>query len=141
MTWSDIGELIKAIAAVATALAAWFAASVAYRGLEKWRTETLGKRKAELAANVLAAVYEFEETIRSAREPWVQPHEMMKREGIPDEIAQNANYVPEARLLAHQAFFCPLEIDETRICCSVRARVRQNIRRAMASSVGYQSCS
>lgn len=90
MTAGDFGEIVKSLAAVATALAAWFAASIAYRGLEKWRSETLGKRKAELAANVLAAVYEMEEIIRSAREPWVLPHEMAKREGVPDEIAQNS---------------------------------------------------
>src|SRR5207247_1828994 len=99
MTWGDFGELIKALGAVAMAAAAWFAAVIAYRGLEKWRSETLGKRKAELAADVLAAVYEMEEIIRTAREPWVLVHETAPRKDVPDEIAKEANYAPEARLL------------------------------------------
>jgi len=105
MTWEAIGEVIKVVGAAATAAAAWFAAVTALKGLEKWRSETLGKRKAELASNVLAAVYEFAEVLRSAREPWVLPHETAKREGIADEVASDANFVPERRLMEHQEFF------------------------------------
>jgi hypothetical protein len=49
MDWSAVSEIVKALAAVATAIAAWFAARIAYKGLEKWRSETLGKRRAEVA--------------------------------------------------------------------------------------------
>ncbi len=58
MGWSDVSELVKVLGAVATACAAWFAAYTAYRGLQKWRDETLGKRKTELAEQVLASFYE-----------------------------------------------------------------------------------
>lgn len=105
MDWADIGELIKVLGAVATATAAWFAAATAYRGLDKWRAEAIGKRKAELAEKVLTATYEMAELLRAAREPWVLPHETVKQEGIPDDVAQNSNFVPERRLLKHQDFF------------------------------------
>lgn len=105
MDWAAIGEATKAIAAVATAAAAWFAATSAYKGLEKWRSETLGKRKAELAAAALASMYQMEEIFRSAREPFVLVHEMGKKPGIPDEIAEDANFAPEFRLFEHNEFF------------------------------------
>lgn len=105
MNWSEVGEVVKAVAPVMTALAACTAAGIAWRGLEKWRQETLGKRQAELAETTLAHVYEMEEILRDARSPWVLPHETSQKEGIPDAIATDANYAPEARLLAHQDFF------------------------------------
>jgi hypothetical protein len=58
-----------------------------------------------LAATVLSNVYEFAEILRTSREPWVLPHETAKLDGIPDEVSQNSNYVPERRLLEHQEFF------------------------------------
>jgi hypothetical protein len=105
MGWSEIGEIIKAIAPVFTAGAACTAAWIGWRGLEKWRSETLGKRQADIAEATLASVYEMEEILRSARGPWVLPHETTKKEGIPDVIATDANFAPEARLLKHQDFF------------------------------------
>ncbi len=57
MGWSDIGELVKVLGAVATACAAWFAAYTAYRGLQRWRDETLGKRKTEVAEQVMRVVH------------------------------------------------------------------------------------
>jgi hypothetical protein len=40
-----VGEVIRAVAPVFTAGAACFGAYIGYRGLEKWRAETIGKRK------------------------------------------------------------------------------------------------
>src|SRR5712692_5148078 len=105
MTWIDAGEIIKVIGALATGAAAWFAAITAYRGLEKWRSETLGKQRAELATTVLTNVYEAAEILRAAREPWVLPHETAAREGVRDDVAQQAHFVPERRILEHQEFF------------------------------------
>jgi hypothetical protein len=105
MSWNDIAEIVKVLGAVATAAAAWFAATTAYRGLEKWRSETFGKRRAELAATVLTKVYEAEEIFRAAREPFVLAHEMAKKEGIPDVIAEDSSFAPERRLLGYQEFF------------------------------------
>jgi len=105
MSWSEIGEFVKAVAPGFTAAAACTAAWIGWHGLEKWRSETLGKRKAEIAETTLASVYEMEEILRLARSPWVQPHETAKKEGLPDEVATDPNYAPEARLLEHQEFF------------------------------------
>jgi hypothetical protein len=105
MTWLEIGEIVKVLGAAATAAAAWFAASTAYKGLEKWRSETLGKRKAELAEKVLSSFYEMAEIIKGAREPFVGLHETAKRNGLPDHVTQDSNFVPERRLLEHQELF------------------------------------
>ena len=105
MSWSEIGEFTKAVAPVFTAAAACTAAWIGVRGLEKWRAETLGKRKAEIAEATLTSVYEMEEILKEARAPWTLPHETAKKEGIPDEIATDSNYAPEARLIVYQEFF------------------------------------
>jgi hypothetical protein len=42
MDWAAVGEVVKvvgSVAPVATAGAVWFAAIIAYRGLNKWRAE------------------------------------------------------------------------------------------------------
>ena len=101
----DVGDLIKVLGAVATAAAACTGALIAWRGLEKWRSETIGKKRSELAATVLADFYEMEEIIRSSRAPFVLAHEMGAIEGVPDDIASNSSYAPERRLLQYQEFF------------------------------------
>ena len=105
MTWTDLGEVIKVLGSMATALAALTGAYIAWRGLEKWRSETTGKHRSELAANVLAECYEMEEIIRSCRNPFVMVHEMFSIEGISDEVALDSSYAPERRLLEYQEFF------------------------------------
>jgi hypothetical protein len=105
MDWSEVGEFTKAVAPIFTAGAACTGAWIGWRGLEKWRSETLGKRQAEIAEATLASVYEMEEILRTARGRLVLAHEMAKKEGVPDEIATDPNFAPEARLLEHQEFF------------------------------------
>jgi hypothetical protein len=103
--WSALGEIVKVLGAVSTAGAAWFAAATAYEGLRKWRAETVGKRRYDLATTTLTFFYEAEEIVRSAREPWVLPREMAPKEGIAEEVTRDPNFAPEARLLQHQEFF------------------------------------
>lgn len=105
MTWNEWGELAKAVAPLLTAFAAWTGTITGLVGLEKWRSESLGKRKAEVAETTLANVYEMEEILKSARSPLVLAHEMSKKINIPDHIATKYQYTPEARLLEHQEFF------------------------------------
>jgi hypothetical protein len=98
-------ELAKAAPSVVTAITAIVGVYIAKAGLEKWRSETWGKRKAEVAETTLANVYEMEGILRSARVRVVLSDETKKKDGVPDELATNPNYAPEARLLAHQEFF------------------------------------
>jgi hypothetical protein len=79
MTLTEFGEIVKSVSPLITALAAVFGAWLAYRGLDRWRTETLGKRKAEIAQETLALAYEMEEILQSARNPFVLAHEMGKK--------------------------------------------------------------
>jgi hypothetical protein len=107
--WSSVGEVVKVLGPVATAGAAWFAATIAYRGLEKWREETIGKRKVELAETVLADFYRFEEVVRAARGPFVFNVEMGPKEGVPDEIASDSHFAPK-RLMDHEEFLSRLRV-------------------------------
>lgn len=105
ISWGIIGEIIKVVGAIVTAGAAFTGAFIAWRGLEKWRAETTGKRQAELAATVLADFYEFEEIIRLARSPFVHVYETAPKEGISDKITSDSSFAPERRLIDHQEFF------------------------------------
>jgi len=105
MTWTDFGELIKVLGSIATGGAAVTGAIVAWRGLEKWRAETIGKKRYELAAAALADFYEMNEIIRTSRSAFVLAHEISSIDGVPEKIATDSTYAPERRLLEHQEFF------------------------------------
>ena len=104
-TAADLGEFIKVISSIATGAAAVTGAAIAWRGLEKWRTETIGKKRYELAAAVLADFYEMEEIIRTSRGAFVLAHEIAEivEDGV--DQAKAVSYAPEQRLLKHQEFF------------------------------------
>lgn len=84
-------DLILAGAAISTALVGW-------RALGKWRDETLGKRQLELAEDVLAGFYQVQEVIHEARTRFVSASEMVREEGVPDEVVTNSAYAPRRRL-------------------------------------------
>lgn len=67
MEWQTAGEIVRDLAPLGTAVAAACAAWIGYRGLEKWRAEAIGKRKAELAEIVLADFYHVQNAFRWAR--------------------------------------------------------------------------
>ncbi len=67
--------LVKAIPSVVTAITAIVGVVIAARGLNKWRAETIGKRKAELAQEVLADFYQARDIIDVARSPGGFGHE------------------------------------------------------------------
>ena len=109
MNWTDVGEIIKALGPAFTAAAAWFAAVIGYRGLTKWRQETIGKRKFEIAEEVLADFYEAREIITFARfrgysreEGASRPTEIWETES--DFRALNAYFVPAERLAKRASF-------------------------------------
>src|ERR1700704_2881126 len=110
MTWADVGEVVKMLGATATAGAAWFAAYTAFQGLEKWRAETTGKRKAELAEDVLADFYQARDIINAARSPGGYVNEGRTREredweSEDDTRILNAYYRTSARLASKADFF------------------------------------
>jgi hypothetical protein len=117
---ADVGEIIKALSAVATAGAAWFAAYTAYRGLEKWRAETIGKRKAELAEEVLADFYEARDIINAVRLPggFVDEGSTRQRESweTPDDTKMlNAYFATVERLTKKAEFFARLHARRYRV--------------------------
>jgi hypothetical protein len=121
MSWSDIGEFIKAVAPMFTAAAAWTATWIGWRGLEKWRAETIGKRKAELAEDVIADFYEAREIILEARIPGStladEGNSRPKKEDeTPEETKQyNAYYSVIERLSKKGEFFARLQARKYRI--------------------------
>jgi hypothetical protein len=114
MSCSEIGEFIKAIAPVFTAAAAWAAVWIGWRGLKKWRAETIGKRKAELAEDVIADFLEAKDIIRDARLPGSthidEGNTRPKTENeTPDETKQyNVYFCVKERLSKRSEFFARL---------------------------------
>lgn len=93
-------DTINAIAGMITALSAAGAAIFAYRGLKTWRAEMLGRRKAELAEDVLADFYQMRDVFVWVRSPG----------GFGEEAAGRPREDNEDRNLANQldAYFVPL---------------------------------
>lgn len=60
-------EIAKTLPGFFTAGAAIFGAWVAKKGLDKWKVETVGKRRAELAEQTLVLVYEARDVLKLAR--------------------------------------------------------------------------
>jgi hypothetical protein len=116
MCWSEIGEFTKAVAPVFTAAAAWAAVWIGWRGLEKWRAETIGKRKAELAEEMLSGFYQMRDIIGAIRSPAVFGEEGKDRpraaedENDADAVsrAKDTYYVPIARYNESQTVIADL---------------------------------
>src|SRR5690606_37935251 len=105
-------SLIETGAVVA---AAW----VGGKALNTWRREMIGRKRADLAEQTLAAFYEAREIIRAARHPGSFDHEGQSRppvEGETDREAsyRNSVYVPAERLLSHNELFARLEASKYR---------------------------
>lgn len=84
-------DLVLAGAAVCTTFFAW-------RALTKWREETIGKRRLEIAEETLASFYQVREVIHDARTAMIWADEMVKEEGVPDDVVGHSAYGPIRRL-------------------------------------------
>ncbi|GJM03064.1 MAG: hypothetical protein DHS20C08_15650 [Rhodomicrobium sp.] len=71
-------------------LAVCITSYVAIRGIRAWETETVGKRKIELAENALTAFYEFRDVMIAIRCPDGYEDESKKRVRHPDETDEQA---------------------------------------------------
>ena len=105
---------MKVLAPVATAGAAWFAAIIAYRGLNKWRAETIGKRKAELAEQALVAFYEARDVFVLVRSRGLFGGEGDSRtptggESKTQQEKRNTYFIPIERLTRHKEVFARLQ--------------------------------
>jgi hypothetical protein len=99
-------ELAKALPSVATAIAAIYGASIAKAGLNKWRAETIGKRRAELAETVLADFYRFEDVMRAVRSPvplhFGTPELQVELQKLPAKtLSENRELLSQMRVRRH----------------------------------------
>ncbi|HZR37588.1 MAG TPA: hypothetical protein VFA75_19610 [Nevskia sp.] len=100
-TTADIYELVKVLATVCTAAAAVVGVQTARAGLTKWRSESLGKRKTELAEQVLSGAYEVRDAFM-----WVRTPAFGGREG--ESRPPEGNESDALRKLRND-FFIPIE--------------------------------
>jgi|EndMetStandDraft_9_1072997.scaffolds.fasta_scaffold20072_1 hypothetical protein len=113
-TW--LPSLIRELAAAAPifiAAAAVSGAIIAVLSYRKWHSETTGKRKIELAEEVLARAYRARQAIASARSPLGWGNEGATRKRSEDETpsesqAKDAYYRTVERLLAENEVFTDL---------------------------------
>src|ERR1700722_20683999 len=97
-------ELARALPSLVTAITAVIGVVIGARGLNRWRAEAIGKRKAELAEAVLADFYRIEEIFRAIRAPFVMIGEQRPKEGVPNEIALDEHFVPVRRMMEYEEF-------------------------------------
>lgn len=114
MCWAEIGEITKAIAPVFTAGAACAGAYIGYRGLEKWRAETIGKRRHELAEQALISFYEVRDIFTWVRSRGIFGGEGQTRTATGSETAEqkdrrNTYFIPIERLNREKAVFARLQ--------------------------------
>jgi hypothetical protein len=106
-------EVLRAAPSIATAGTAIIGVLVAKAGLEKWRRETIGKRKAELAEDVLADFYQTQDVINAARSPGSLNDEGSTRQKVEGETEAdtrrlNAYHSVAERLFNKGEFFAEL---------------------------------
>jgi len=78
-------ETIQNISNIVVALAAVVTAGFAVRGVNAWRQEFVGRRRIELAENVLELFYEAKDAIAALRSPFGYLGEGSSREQCPSE--------------------------------------------------------
>ena len=71
MAWNTVANWISALGTAAMAGAAFYA-------LRAWRKECIGKRKIELAAEIMMTVMEFQDVLISARQNISNPREIVE---------------------------------------------------------------
>jgi hypothetical protein len=106
-------ELIKVIPNVVTAITAIIGVTIAARGLDRWRAEAIGRRKLELAEDVLADFYEARDIINAARSPGSFSYEGGTRqkadwESEDDTRILNSYFATAERLNNKAEFFAQL---------------------------------
>ena len=68
----------------------------------------LGRRRFEVAEDVLANFYRAQEILSFVRSPFIGAGEMTDEEGVDESLTSNSDYVPLRRLHNHAEFFTSL---------------------------------
>lgn len=118
--WTEAGEIIKAVAPIFTASAAVAATVIGYKGLTKWQTELLGKRKVELAEEVLSGFYQMRDIMSAIRSPGGFVGEGESRKAAENEapemkIKLDQQFVTIERYNRHIEFFAGLQAKRYRM--------------------------
>jgi hypothetical protein len=105
--WKTAIDILQSLFVIATAL-------VALVGVNEWRRQTLGKRKIELAEQVLTSFYEAREAFVWIRSPGAFGGEGETRQHQDGEEAEvrrlrNAYFVPIERMQKHSELFAKLQ--------------------------------
>jgi hypothetical protein len=98
-----IAEIVSSVANTLTALAALATAWIAFAGLRTWRAEMIGRRKADLAEEVLAGFYRVQSILTYVRSQASYSGEAKDRLGRESEEVElrrtlDAYYIPVARI-------------------------------------------
>jgi hypothetical protein len=107
-------ELLKSLPSIVTAVTAIVGVSIAKAGLDKWRAETLGKRKADLAEQALIAFNEAKDVFVWVRSPGIMGGEGESRQAHSDESPsqqrqRNTYFIPIERLNHARDLFARLQ--------------------------------
>jgi hypothetical protein len=110
---------IEAIGTLLTGIATILAGIAAFKGLDAWRRETVGRRKAELAEEVLAQFYRARDILTWARFPVGSPPAPQPPPATTAGEAEDANekrrlYAPVERLAQESQIFSELQASRYR---------------------------
>ena len=106
-------DWISAAGTFLTGLAALVAGWAAVRGLGTWRSELVGRRKTELAEEILAQFYRARDVLTWARTP-VIPHENAQAYGTRDASRNQALSAPIERITEESELFSQLHANRYR---------------------------
>ncbi|MDX9689640.1 MAG: hypothetical protein EOM37_06325 [Proteobacteria bacterium] len=106
-------DYVSALADVVVAVAPCIAVWIAWSGIDQWQRETLGKRKTELAEEVLADFYQARDIINGARFPSGFEGEGLSRKRRDGETEAESKlldsyYIVVERLDNQRSFFSQL---------------------------------
>jgi len=104
---------IPKVAPLVTAVAAIWGVIIATKGLYKWKSETVGKRKLELAEELIVAFFEIGDMLAGVRFPGSFANEgqtLLRKEGETDDDyrARSVYYVAAERILSNANRFAEL---------------------------------
>jgi hypothetical protein len=104
--WKETADIIRSVFVCLTAI-------IALLGVNEWRRQTLGKRKIELAEQVLTSFYEARDLFAWVRSPaaFGGEGETRKADGEEETVRHKRNtyFVPIERMQKHSELFAKLQ--------------------------------